>query len=77
MTPEQVAEATLAAIVRGKREVVLTGAGRLLVGLNRFVPGLLERMMARKVRSLYRDELQGPPNHREREEKQEPVGAAR
>ena len=43
--PEQVAEATLEAIEKDKREVFIPGQVRLL-GLNSLAPGLLDRMLA-------------------------------
>lgn len=57
MTAEQVAEAALAAIARGKREVVLTFQGKLMSFVNRFLPRLADRIAARRVRSLFQDEI--------------------
>jgi short-subunit dehydrogenase len=59
MTAEKVALATLQAIERGQNEVCLTAQGRLLVFLNRFFPRLVDRLAARKVRQLFRDEVAG------------------
>jgi short-subunit dehydrogenase len=59
MTPEKVAEATLRAIEKGKHEIVLTRAGKILVWLSRFFPRLVDRLSARKVRQLYREEIEG------------------
>jgi short-subunit dehydrogenase len=53
MTSEQVAVATLKALSRGKNEITLTGYGKLLVGLNRVAPGLVNWIAARRVRRLY------------------------
>jgi short-subunit dehydrogenase len=58
MTSEQVAAATLKAIARGSRQVVLTFQGKLLVFVSRFLPRMADRIAARKVRSLFKDEIQ-------------------
>lgn len=70
MTPDDVAAATLRAIEKGKRELVLTWPGKLLIWLRHFLPGLLDRVMAKKVIALYRDEIEA------RQEKKQPVGSA-
>jgi short-subunit dehydrogenase len=57
MTPEQVAHATLRAIERGKNEIHLTLQGKLMVFVSRFLPRLADRIAARKVRALFRDEI--------------------
>jgi short-subunit dehydrogenase len=53
MTSEQVADATLRALARGKNEINLTFKGRLLVFFNRFFPGLTDWLIRRKVRKLH------------------------
>jgi short-subunit dehydrogenase len=57
MTPDQVAEAAIRAIEKGKNEILLTFKGRLLVFVNRFLPKLVDRIMAKRVRQTYADEL--------------------
>jgi short-subunit dehydrogenase len=57
MTPEAVAAATLRALEKGRREVVLTTPGKLVVLVSRFLPWLADRVAARKVRALFRDEI--------------------
>jgi short-subunit dehydrogenase len=57
MTSEQVADATLRAIARGKNETVLTTQGRLLVLVSRFFPRLVDYLSKRKVRSLFPAEI--------------------
>jgi short-subunit dehydrogenase len=57
MTAEQVALATLRAIERGRNEICLTLKGRLLVWVSRFFPRLADRIAARRVRGLFRDEI--------------------
>lgn len=57
MKPETVAAATLRAIERGRNEVCLTLQGKLLVFVSRFFPRLADRIAARRVRQLFRDEL--------------------
>ncbi|MEZ6139001.1 MAG: SDR family NAD(P)-dependent oxidoreductase [Zavarzinella sp.] len=57
MTSEEVAEATLNAIAKGKKSVNLTRDGKLLLFANRFMPGLIDRIAAKKVRKLFADEM--------------------
>jgi len=57
MTSETVAEAILRALAQGRREVVLTAQGKLLTFLTRFLPGLVDRIASKKVRTLFRDEI--------------------
>ncbi len=57
MTAEQVAVATLRAIEKGRREVTLTLQGKLLVWVCRFLPRLADRIAARKIRSLFAEEM--------------------
>lgn len=57
MTSEQVAEATLNAITKGKSVVNLTRDGKLLLFANRFFPGLIDRISKKKVRKLFADEI--------------------
>jgi short-subunit dehydrogenase len=58
MTAEAVAEATLRAIERGKNEVCLTFQGRLIALVSRFFPRLADRIAARRVRALFKDEIE-------------------
>ncbi len=57
MTAEDVARATLRALERGKTRTVLTFQGKLLAFVSRFLPGLADRIAARKVRSLFKEEI--------------------
>jgi short-subunit dehydrogenase len=57
MTAGQVAQATLRALERGRKEVTLTLQGKLIVLVARFFPRLADRLVARKVRLLYQDEM--------------------
>ncbi len=57
MSSEEVAEATLRAIERNRRETCLTAQGRLMVLVSRFFPRLADRIAARQVRALFRDEI--------------------
>lgn len=50
MTAEAVAEVIYKAVVARKREVVMTGQGRLLVWLNRFFPALADRLVYNTMR---------------------------
>ena len=54
MTSEQVAAATLKRIARGKNEITLTFYGKLMVGMNRIAPWLVDWIAARRVRRLYK-----------------------
>lgn len=47
MPPEIVAAKTIRAIKKGKHEIILTHGGRFIVWLDRLVPGIANRMMAR------------------------------
>jgi short-subunit dehydrogenase len=57
MTPEQVAEAILRSLARGRNEVCLTLQGRLIAWVSRFFPRLADRFARRKVRALFREEI--------------------
>jgi short-subunit dehydrogenase len=57
MTAQAVADATLQAIELGRNETVLTFQGKLLTWVSRFMPRLADRIAARRVRTLYRNEM--------------------
>jgi short-subunit dehydrogenase len=57
MTSEQVAEATLRAIEKGKNNLNLTFGGRMLVLVARFTPWLIDMIARKKVRQLFADEI--------------------
>ncbi len=57
MTSEMVAQAVLASLARGRRDVTLTLQGRLLVLVSRFLPRLVDFIARRKVRALFRGEI--------------------
>jgi short-subunit dehydrogenase len=61
MTPDQVATATLNALAAGKKVVNLTFQGKALLFANRFMPGLVDRIAAKKVRQLFSGETAPPP----------------
>ncbi len=48
MTPEKVAQKTVSAIVRGRREVILSTGGKLLVWADRLFPSLVSWHLSRK-----------------------------
>jgi short-subunit dehydrogenase len=58
MTAERVAELTLNALARGRNEVTFTTKGWLLVLFSRFFPWLVDRVTKKKVRELFRDEIE-------------------
>lgn len=57
MSAEDVAYYTLRSIERGSSERVLTLQGRLIALINRFYPRLADRIAARRVRELFKDEI--------------------
>ena len=57
MTAEQAAAAIVRALERNRREVCLTFQGKLIAFVSRFFPRLADRIAARKVRALFRDEI--------------------
>jgi hypothetical protein len=58
MTSEAVAAATLNALAKGRNEITLTWKGKLLVWVSRFFPRFADFFAAKKVRSIYRDEIE-------------------
>ena len=58
MTPAEVAGRTLDALARGTREVTFTRLGRLLVTTARFMPRMVDFFAKRRVRKLFRDEIE-------------------
>jgi short-subunit dehydrogenase len=58
MAPETVARGVLRALQRNRNETVLGREARMILYLNRFMPRLVDRLMARKVRQLYADEME-------------------
>jgi short-subunit dehydrogenase len=62
MTSEQAAEATLRALEKGKNETTLTFKGKLLVFFSRFFPRLVDRIVRRKVASLFKDDIEARRN---------------
>jgi short-subunit dehydrogenase len=65
MTPAAVAAATLHALERGTHEVTLSWKGKLLVFVSRFLPGLADRIAARKVRAAWRGQRVPANEHSE------------
>jgi short-subunit dehydrogenase len=59
MKPEVVAEGILRALRKRKRETVLGWEARWILRVNRWLPWLVDRLMARKVRKLYEQEARG------------------
>jgi short-subunit dehydrogenase len=53
MAPEQVASGILGALRYNRAETVLGGEARWMLRFNRFLPRLLDRLIANKVRRLY------------------------
>jgi short-subunit dehydrogenase len=55
MPVEDVAEAILNSLRRGRAETVLGREAKWILRVNRFLPRLLDRLMARRVRKLYQE----------------------
>jgi short-subunit dehydrogenase len=53
MPPEKVAQSVLRSLQKNKRETVLGLEARWILGVNRFLPGLVDRLLIRKVGQLY------------------------
>jgi short-subunit dehydrogenase len=53
MPPERVADAILDALRRNRTETVLGGDARWILRVNRFLPRLVDALMARRVKKLY------------------------
>ncbi len=58
MSSAQVAQATLKAIAKGKNEIHLTLQGKLVALVSRFFPRIADRIAKKKVRALFRDEIE-------------------
>jgi short-subunit dehydrogenase len=58
MSAEEAALLTLKAIERGQNEVILTLKGKLLVFVARFFPRLVDMIVRKKVRGLFREEIE-------------------
>jgi len=57
MQPQEVARQILHALERGRTETVIGREAHWMLRINRFLPRLVDRLMARKVRRLYADEV--------------------
>lgn len=57
MSSEEVAEATLSAIAKGRTEVTLTFQGKMLVAVSRFAPWIADFFTKRAVRKIFKDEI--------------------
>jgi short-subunit dehydrogenase len=55
MTPDAVARAGLRGLLHGRRELTLTSRGRLLLAVNRALPGFVDWGFGRWTRRLYAD----------------------
>ena len=49
MSAEEVAEETLKALQKGKRDLVLTTEGKLAVFLNKWIPGIMDKLVYNKM----------------------------
>jgi short-subunit dehydrogenase len=66
MTSERAALLALRAIERGKNEATLTLKGKLLVFVSRFLPRLADFIVRRKVRQLFKDEIEARRQQKDR-----------
>ena len=57
MSPEQVAQATLRAIEKGKNEIHLTFQGKMVALVSKYFPRIADRIAKKKVRALFQDEI--------------------
>ncbi len=67
MTSEQVADATLRALRRGQRQIVLTFQGKLIVFVSRFFPRLADRIASKRVRAAFADEIKARETRKDKE----------
>src|SRR5207244_1558536 len=58
MSPEDVAAQTLRAIEKGYNETCLTFKGKMLVLVSRFLPWIADIVVKRKVRGLFKEEIE-------------------
>lgn len=58
MSPEEVADHTLRAIEKGYNETCLTLKGKLMVLVSRFFPWIADIVVKKKVRGLFKDEME-------------------
>jgi short-subunit dehydrogenase len=58
MSPEEVARHTIKAIEKGYNESCLTLKGKLMVLVSRFFPWIADIVVRRKVRGLFKDEME-------------------
>jgi short-subunit dehydrogenase len=56
MPPEEVASGIVRALTTGQPETVLGGEANWMLRLNRWVPRILDRLIARKIRKLYAED---------------------
>lgn len=76
MTSEQVAEATLRAIEKGKKNLDLTVRGKLLLLFARFAPWVIDFFARKKVRELFANEIaERRKNREEQAQAKAPAGA--
>jgi hypothetical protein len=61
MTPAQAADGIARALRRNRTETVLGGEARWMLRFNRFFPRWLDRLIARRVRKLYAQEVGWAP----------------
>ncbi|MBI1915485.1 MAG: SDR family oxidoreductase [Planctomycetes bacterium] len=74
MTAEEAALATLKAIERGSNEVTLTFKGRLLVFVSRFFSRLVDRIIRKRVRQVFKDEIEARRRQQQDNPTPAPVG---
>ena len=48
MSPDVVAQKIISGVSKGKREIILSTGGKLLVLADRLVPGILSRILTRR-----------------------------
>lgn len=74
MSADDVAEATLRAVEKGRNETCLTFKGKLIVLVSRFLPWIADYFVKKKVRELFREEIAARKNPQPKGEQGEALG---
>ncbi len=75
MSAEDVAWHILRAIEKGYNETCLTLQGKLMVLVSRFFPWIADMVVKRKVRGLFKDEIEARKHPKPKGERSEPLGS--
>lgn len=75
MTAEEVAEATIRCIEKGKNDIVLTRQAKLIAFVSRFFPRLADRIARKRVREVFKDEIEAREKERAKAVERDTAGA--